>query len=131
MTHETPENLRYTKDHEWVRLEGRRAVVGITDYAQHALTDVVYVELAKRDRTVKARDVLCVVESVKSVSDVYAPIGGRVVEVNARLADEPGLVNASPYGDGWLAVLEVGDPGEVERLMTAAQYRESVADDAH
>jgi len=123
-----PENLRYTKDHEWVRLEGPRATVGITDHAQSELTDVVYVELPQAGKAVKAGDVLGTVESVKAVSEIFAPVGGKVVEANKALADVPEVVNKDPYGKGWMVVVEVADPGEVQRLMDAGAYRKHIGE---
>ncbi len=123
-----PGNLRYTKDHEWARLEGKRATVGITDHAQSELTDVVYVELPQAGKAVKAGDVLGTVESVKAVSEIFAPVGGKVVDANKALADAPEVVNKDPYGKGWMVVLEVADPGEVQRLMDAAAYRAHVGE---
>ncbi|HEY8530735.1 MAG TPA: glycine cleavage system protein GcvH [Limnochorda sp.] len=121
-----PEHLRYTADHEWVRIEGNRATVGITAYAQEQLGDVVFVDLPPVGKEVKAGDGLAVVESVKSVSDVYAPVSGRVVEVNRALSDAPETINQDPYGQGWIAVLEIGDPSEIEKLMDAAAYARHV-----
>lgn len=121
-----PENLRYTADHEWVRIEGSRATVGITAYAQEQLGDVVFVDLPPVGKEVKAGDGLAVVESVKSVSDVYAPVSGRVVEVNRALSDAPETINQDPYGQGWIAVLELADPSEIEKLMDAAAYTQHV-----
>ena len=118
-----PDGLLYTKDHEWAKLEGRRARVGITDHAQHELTDVVYVELPPVGKVVKAGDEIGVVESVKAASEIFAPFGGTVIEVNKVLDDKPELVNTSPYGDGWMIVLEVADPAEAKSLMDAASYR--------
>ncbi len=118
-----PADLRYTKDHEWVRFSGGRATVGITDHAQSELTDVVYVELPAIGKTVKPGEVLGVVESVKAVSEVFAPVGGRVAEVNKELETSPELVNREPYGKGWMVVLESSAPTEVERLMDARAYR--------
>jgi len=120
---EIPEHLWYTKDHEWAKLEGTRARVGITDHAQHELTDVVYVELPSVGKVVKRGDEIGVVESVKAASEVYAPVGGRIVEVNKALEDKPEFVNKDPYGEGWIAVLEVTDPAEANALMGAAAYR--------
>jgi glycine cleavage system H protein len=120
---DVPDGLLYTKDHEWAKIEGRRARVGITDHAQHELTDVVYVELPPIGKAVKAGDEIGVVESVKAASEIYAPFGGKVVEVNRILDDKPELVNTSPYGDGWMVVLEVEDPAEAKSLMDAASYR--------
>jgi len=120
---DVPDGLRYTKDHEWAKIEGRRARVGITDHAQHELTDVVYVELPAIGKVVKAGDEIGVVESVKAASEIFAPVSGKVVEVNKVLDDKPELVNTSPYGDGWMVVLEVADPAEEKTLMDAAAYR--------
>ena len=120
---EIPEHLWYTKDHEWAKFDGRRARVGITDHAQHELTDVVYVELPSVGKVVKRGDEVGVVESVKAASEVYAPVGGRIVEVNKALEDKPEFVNKDPYGEGWIVVLEVTDPGEANVLMGASAYR--------
>lgn len=121
-----PENLKYTTDHEWIRLEGQRATIGITDYAQDQLGDVVFVDLPTVGQEVKAGDNLAVVESVKSVSDVYAPLTGRVVEVNQALSDAPEIINQDPYGQGWIAVLELTDPDAVQGLMDGAAYAQHV-----
>jgi len=118
-----PEELRYSTDHEWVRLDGGRATVGITDYAQDALGDVVYVEVPDVGAQVGAADKMSEVESTKSVSDIFAPVSGTVVEVNAELADSPQRVNEDPYGEGWLCIIEVSDAGELDKLMDAAAYR--------
>ncbi len=118
-----PENLRYTKEHEWIRLEGGRGVVGVTHYAQDQLGDVVFVELPEVGREVRAGESFGAVESVKSVSDVYAPVSGRVVAVNEALADAPEQVNRDPYGQGWLIAVELNDPSEIAGLLTAEQYR--------
>jgi len=121
-----PEELRYTKDHEWTRIEGRRATIGITDHAQDQLTDVVYVELPAVGKVVKAGDVLGTVESVKAVSEIFSPLSGNVVEVNHTLEDAPEIVNADPYGKGWIVVLEISDPSEGKGLMDAAAYRKHI-----
>jgi len=123
---DVPDGLRYTKDHEWAQLQGNRARVGITDYAQHELTDVVYVELPPIGKAVKQGEEIGVVESVKAASEIYAPLSGKVVEVNKVLEDKPELVNASPYKDGWIVVLEVSDPDEAKSLMDAAGYRKHI-----
>ncbi|MCI0635743.1 MAG: glycine cleavage system protein GcvH [Actinobacteria bacterium] len=121
---EFPEDLRYTKEHEWVRDEGPGLVrVGITDYAQDALGDVVYVEVPEAGTKVSANQPFAEVESTKSVSDVYAPVTGAVIESNALITERPELVNEQPYGDGWLVVLDAADPAELEGLMDAASYR--------
>lgn len=121
-----PEDLRYSREHEWLRLEGNRGVVGITHYAQEQLGDIVFVELPQVGRELRAGEAFGVVESVKSVSDLYAPVSGRVVEVNERLNDAPELVNQDPYGAGWMIALELADPAEAGRLLTAAEYRDMV-----
>ena len=121
---EYPEDLRYTKEHEWVRDEGEgRLRVGITDFAQDALGDVVYVDVPQVGTTVSANQPFTEVESTKSVSDVYAPVTGTVVDRNPLLEDRPELVNEQPYGDGWIVLLEAGDQGELGTLMDAAAYR--------
>jgi glycine cleavage system H protein len=121
-----PEDLRYTREHEWIRVEGGEGVVGITDYAQQQLGDVVFVELPAVGTEVVRGRPFGVVESVKSVSDLYAPVSGRVVRVNQRLADAPELVNRDPYGEGWMIAVAVADPSEVEALLGAAEYRSLV-----
>lgn len=123
---DVPDGLQYTKDHEWAKLEGRRARVGITDHAQHELTDVVYVELPAVGKVVKQGGEIGVVESVKTASEIFAPFSGKVVEVNKALEDKPELVNRSPYGDGWMVVLEVADPNEGTSLLDPAAYRKLV-----
>jgi len=124
---EFPEDLRYTKEHEWVRDEGGgRVRVGITDYAQDALGDVVYVDVPEVGTAVTANQPFSEVESTKSVSDVYAPVSGTVTERNPLLEDRPELVNEQPYGDGWIAVLEIADASAVGSLLDAAGYREFV-----
>jgi glycine cleavage system H protein len=118
-----PDDLRYTKEHEWVRLEGSLARIGITDYAQDALGDVVYVDLPAVGAALTANQPLGEVESTKSVSDVYCPLGGIVVERNAAIEDRPELVNEQPYGDGWLVVIEPTDGRAMDGLLDAAAYR--------
>jgi glycine cleavage system H protein len=119
-----PDDLRYSSDHEWVRLEGDRARIGITDYAQDALGDVVFVQVPELDRTVNPGDAFGEVESTKSVSEIYAPVEGTVVEVNTELEASPELVNSDPYGAGWIAVIELADPSSVDSLLDAAAYRD-------
>jgi glycine cleavage system H protein len=114
--------LRYTKDHEWLRLDGDTATVGISDHAQNALGDVVFVALPEVGREVAAGEPVAVVESVKAASDVYAPIAGRIVEVNSALAEDPGLINRNPTGEGWFFRIEPRDPAEIETLMDEAAY---------
>jgi glycine cleavage system H protein len=118
-----PEELRYSKEHEWVRVEGTRAVVGITDYAQDALGDVVYVQLPDAGLQVIANASIAEIESTKSVSEVYAPVTGTVVEVNGTLEDQPEQVNSDPYGAGWIFVVELAEAAEVDALLDAAAYR--------
>jgi glycine cleavage system H protein len=118
-----PEELRYSREHEWVRVEGTRAVVGITDYAQDALGDVVYVQLPDAGLQVIANASIAEIESTKSVSEVYAPVTGTVVEVNGTLEDQPEQVNSDPYGAGWIFVVELAEPAEVDALLDAAAYR--------
>lgn len=125
---EVPPELRYTKDHEWARFEGSRARIGITDHAQGELTDVVYVELPPVGKAVRGGEEIGVVESVKAASEIYAPIAGKVVEVNTSLEDQPELVNREPYGGGWMVVLEVASPGESQTLMDAAAYRKHIGE---
>jgi glycine cleavage system H protein len=123
-----PDDLRYTSDHEWVRLEDGRIRIGITDYAQDALGDVVFVQLPEPGATVLHGDSFSEVESTKSVSDVYAPLAGRVVEINSELADAPQRLNDDPYGEGWICVIEPDDPAAYTTLLDAQGYRTLIAD---
>ncbi len=118
-----PDDLRYSSDHEWVRLEDGRVRVGITDYAQDALGDVVFVQVPEVGAVVSAGDSISEVESTKSVSDIYSPVAGTVVEVNADLGSTPQRLNDDPYGDGWIFVVEPSDPGAVDALLDADGYR--------
>lgn len=118
----TPDDLRYNSSHEWVRLDGDIATVGISDHAQEELTDVVFVELPEVGRAVDLGDPTAVVESVKAASDIYAPISGEVVEVNDAVEADPSLVNSDPYGDGWIFRLKVKDASQIDNLMDAAAY---------
>ena len=126
--YDIPQELRYTREDEWVRLEGERVVLGVTDYAQQQLGDVVFVELPAVGATVERGEPFGVVESVKAVADLFGPVSGRVVEVNTTLADQPELVNQDCYGDGWMLVLEPDDAAEVEALLVASDYRQHVKD---
>ena len=119
-----PENLHYSKDHEWIRVEGEVGTVGITDHAQDSLGDVVYVELPKPGDTFAAHETFGSVESVKAVSELFIPVGGEVVEVNETLQDEPEKVNSDPYGDGWMVRIRLTEPGEVDSLLNAAEYED-------
>ena len=123
-----PEGLLYTKDHEWAKVEGRRARIGITDHAQTELTDVVYVELPPVGKVVKQGEPIGTVESVKAVSEIFAPLSGKVVEVNKVLEDQPELANKDPFGAGWMVVLEVADPAQAKSLMDAAAYRRHIGE---
>ncbi|HOE19484.1 MAG TPA: glycine cleavage system protein GcvH [Spirochaetota bacterium] len=123
-----PENLKYTKTHEWIDVQDTYAgVCGITDHAQEMLTDIVFVELPEVGIEVKAGEQVAVVESVKAVSDVYAPISGRITEVNKLLEDKPELLNSDPYGEGWIYKIDIKDKYELDELMDAAAYAEHVA----
>ena len=119
-----PKDLKYTKEHEWIKVEGNVVIMGITDHAQEALTDVVFVELPKVGKVVKQNETVAVLESVKAVSDVYSPVSGEVVEVNETLTDKPVLINEKPYGEGWIAKLKFKDAKELDNLMTAEEYEE-------
>lgn len=125
-----PENLKYTKDHEWLRVEGNVAVMGITEFAQEELGEVVFVDLPGAGKQVKQGETLTVVESTKAASDVYAPVGGKVKEANSALSVTPALVNKSPYGDGWMVKLEGFSAADVAKLMSAAEYKSLVGDKA-
>lgn len=119
-----PENLHYSKDHEWVSVEGNIATVGITDYAQNSLGDVVYVELPKVGEEFAAHESFGSVESVKAVSEIFTPVSGRITEVNESLQDEPEKVNTDPYGAAWMIRIQMSHPGEVDSLLTAAEYED-------
>lgn len=126
-----PTDLKYTRDHEWAKREGANVRVGITHYAQEQLGDVVFVELPKAGTKVKAKQSFGVVESVKAVSDLFAPVSGEVVEVNAELEKQPELVNQDPYGRGWMIVIKPSSAGEWDQLLTAKQYEEHLAQGGH
>ena len=121
-----PENLRYTKDHEWVRLEGDTAIVGITDFAQHELGDIVYVEIETVGQGLNAGDVFGTVEAVKTVSDLYLPVSGTITEINPNLNSSPELVNNDPYGEGWMMKMKLSNSSEIDGLMDAAAYQSLV-----
>jgi glycine cleavage system H protein len=125
-----PKKLKYTREHEWVLVEGSEATVGVTDYAQHELGEVVYVELPKVGETVTKDEEFGTVESVKAASPIYAPVSGDVLEVNADLAERPETVNDDPYGDAWLIRIEMSDPSELDDLMTAEEYKDFIAEEA-
>jgi glycine cleavage system H protein len=121
-----PENLRYTKDHEWISLEGNVATIGITDFAQRELGDIVYVDITSKGKALAAEELFGTVEAVKTVSDLFLPVAGTVTEINAMLEGEPELVNSDPYGDGWMVKMTVDNVEDVAQLMDAAAYTASV-----
>ncbi len=118
-----PEKLLYTSEHEWVKIEGGKATVGITAYAQEQLGDITFVELSEVGKSVKQFDEICSIESIKAASDIYAPLSGKVVEVNKKLGSSPQLINSSPYEEGWIVKLEISDPNEKDKLMNSIGYR--------
>lgn len=127
LDYEIPDNLHYSKEHEWIRLEDKEAVVGITDYAQKQLHEIVYVEVQKEGSEVKQFQTMGTVESVKSVSDVFSPVTGKIVKVNKELADNPERLNEDPYGKGWLATVNLTDlKKDMEKLLTATQYADYI-----
>jgi glycine cleavage system H protein len=126
MADEVRDDLKYTETHEWLKIKDNRATIGITDHAQAELTDIVYVELPLVGKIVNKGEELCVVESVKSVSEVYSPVSGKIVNVNKKLEDSPESINKSPYDDGWLVELEIKDKSEVDKLLNAASYKKHI-----
>lgn len=125
---ETPNDLKYSKDHEWVRVEGDQVVVGITDYAQGELGDVVFVEMPEIGKKLEQGEAFGTIEAVKAVSDLYCPVSGEVVEINDKLENDPALVNQSPYEDGWMVKVTASDMSELDELMDAAAYKEMVGE---
>src|ERR1700753_2799074 len=121
-----PSDLRYAKSHEWVRVTGDTAVVGITDHAQHELTDVVFVELPAANRQVKAGEACAVVESVKTASDIYSPVSGEITEINSAVVDNPALVNSEPHSGGWFYKIKLSNPAEVNALLSPADYQKQI-----
>ena len=121
-----PTDLKYAKSHEWVRVTGGTAVIGITDHAQHELTDIVFVELPDVGDKVKAGDACAVVESVKTASDIYAPVSGEIVEANKPVVDDPALLNSEPYEDGWLYKIKLSNPAELDALLTPESYKAQI-----
>jgi glycine cleavage system H protein len=119
---ENPIDRKYTKEHEWIKIDGDTAIIGITDFAQSQLTDVVFVELPEVSKQIEQNGNLCVVESVKSVSDIFSPISGRIVDVNKTLEGSPALINNDPFEDGWIVKLKVKNKTELDQLMTAEEY---------
>jgi glycine cleavage system H protein len=122
-----PEELKYTKDHEWIKVNGKSAIVGITDFAQKELGDIVFVEIETLDEELEIEDVFGTVEAVKTVSDLFMPASGKVVEVNPKLEDTPEIVNKDPYGEGWLVKIDLTDLSELESLLSASEYKEMIS----
>ena len=125
---EFPGNLRYTKDHEWIKIEGNTATVGITDFAQHELGDIVFVDINTVGKTLKENEIFGTVEAVKTVSDLYLPMSGTINEINADLEANPENVNSDPYGKGWMVKMTVDNPSDVDGLLDAAAYKELVGE---
>jgi len=121
-----PSDLKYTKDHEWIRIDGDIATVGITDFAQGELGDIVYVEVETLDETLDRDEVFGTVEAVKTVSDLFLPLSGEIIELNGLLEDEPEKVNTDPYGEGWMIKLKINDTSEIDSLMSEADYKELI-----
>lgn len=121
-----PDNIKYTKDHEWVRVEGSHAYIGITDFAQSELGDIVYVDINTQGETLKQEEIFGTVEAVKTVSDLFMPIDGEIVELNSKLADTPDAVNNDPYGNGWMVKIKITNPAQINDLMDAAAYQSTV-----
>jgi len=118
-----PENLKYSQDHEWIRVEGDEAFVGITDFAQHELGDIVFVEVETIDETLDKDEVFGTVEAVKTVSDLLLPVAGTVLELNAKLEDEPEVINKDPYGEGWIIKMKISDAAELDEMLDATAYK--------
>ncbi len=123
-----PEELKYTKDHEWIRIEGNIATVGITDFAQHELGDIVFVDIPSVGKPLNHNDIFGTVEAVKTVSDLYLPVGGTITEVNAGLEGNPEAVNKDPYGAGWMVKMTISNPAEIDNLLSAAAYKELIGE---
>ncbi|MFZ1370682.1 MAG: glycine cleavage system protein GcvH [Ferruginibacter sp.] len=121
-----PENLRYTKDHEWVSLDGTTATIGITDFAQRELGDIVYIDIHAKGKSLRAEEVFGTVEAVKTVSDLFLPVAGTITEINPMLDGKPELVNSDPYGEGWMVKMTVNNAADIEKLMNAGSYAASV-----
>lgn len=118
-----PENLKYTKEHEWIKVEGSTGIIGVTDYAQGELGDIVYVDINPDITELNTGEAFGTIEAVKTVSDLYAPADGKVIEINKRLNDEPQLVNSDPYGEGWIIKIELSDPAQINNLLDSAAYK--------
>jgi glycine cleavage system H protein len=131
MAKQNPKDYKYTKTHEWIKVDGNAGVCGITDHAQHILTDIVFVELPAPGKIVAAGERVAVVESVKSVSDIYAPVSGEITAVNEKLKDAPELVNADAFGEGWIFKISASDTKELDKLLSRPDYEKSIAGEAH
>tara|TARA_B100000900_G_scaffold52508_2_gene38807 strand:+ start:21139 stop:21522 length:384 start_codon:yes stop_codon:yes gene_type:complete len=125
---EIPEGLYYTKEHEWIKVDGEQVIIGITDHAQNALTDIVYIELPEVGQTMGDMDEFAIVESVKSASPIFAPLAGEITDVNEELDDAPELMNSSPYEDGWIVKMKLDNPDAVKSLMDASQYKAEIGE---
>ena len=125
---EIPEGLYYTKEHEWIKVDGEQVIIGITDHAQNALTDIVYIELPEVGQTMGDMDEFAIVESVKSASPIFAPLAGEITDVNEELDDAPELMNSSPYDDGWIVKMKLDNPDAVKSLMDASQYKAEIGE---
>ncbi|MGQ1890380.1 glycine cleavage system protein GcvH [Thermophagus sp. OGC60D27] len=121
-----PENLKFTKDHEWVKVDGETAIVGITDFAQNELGDIVFVEIETEDEDLEKEEVFGTIEAVKTVSDLYMPVSGKVIEVNEELESNPELVNKDPYNGGWMIKIKMSNPDQLNDLLSASQYKELI-----
>ncbi|MBL7138923.1 MAG: glycine cleavage system protein GcvH [Bacteroidales bacterium] len=123
-----PDNLKYTKDHEWLKIDGEFAFIGITDYAQNELGDIVFIEVETVGETLEKEEAFGTIEAVKTVSDMFMPVGGEVLEFNEELSSKPEIINQDPYDQGWVVRIKVSDPAELEELLNAAQYKELIQD---
>jgi len=124
-----PKDLKYTKEHEWIRVEGNVGVIGITDFAQSQLSDIVYVEIPETGTEVKQMESFGTVEAVKAVSDLYSPVSGKVIEVNQKVKDDPSIINKDPYGDGWLIKVEISNPDELNNLLSPEEYEKLISEE--
>jgi len=121
-----PANLKYTKDHEWIKVEGSNAIVGVTDFAQGQLGDVVFIEIETQGETLAKEEVFGTIEAVKTVSDMFMPVAGEVLEINPKLTDSPDVVNKDPYGDGWMIKIKITEPAQLNELLTPEQYKQLI-----
>jgi glycine cleavage system H protein len=122
-----PESLKYTKDHEWIKVDGNTGIIGVTDYAQGELGDVVFVDIDPNLTEISTGDAFGTIEAVKTVSDLFAPCNGKVLEINTKLADEPQVVNSDPYGEGWLIKIEIANPDQLNELLSSDEYKSQIA----